>query len=247
MVTQKGQIKRVDLAEFESVRPSGLIAITLKDDDHLGWVQLSSGKDDLILVTRNGYALRFEEKEVRPMNRPAMGVIGIRLRDKDEVVGMDIVEKGGDLLVITEKGFGKRTSLDSYPRRSRATMGVLTVDKKALPNIGKITAARVIQPEGDQITIISAEGTVMRTGAETISQYHRVARGVSIMQMREDDVVVAIARFAAKDIESDENDEEILEVYLGENENDDLMEEELENEEDQEEEDSGEDEDDLSE
>ena len=209
MVTQKGLIKRVDLSEFDSVRPSGLIAINLKEDDSLGWVRLSSGKNDLMLITRKGYALRFQEKEVRPMNRPAMGVIGIRLREKDEVVGMDIVEKGGDLLVITEKGFGKRTSLDGYPRRSRATMGVLTVDKKALPIIGEIAAARVVLPEQDQITVISAEGTVMRTKAESISQYNRVARGVSIMQMREGDVVVSIARFADQDLETIEDEKEI--------------------------------------
>ncbi len=209
MVTQKGLIKRVDLSEFDSVRPSGLIAINLKEDDSLGWVRLSSGKNDLMLITRKGYALRFQEKEVRQMNRPAMGVIGIRLRDKDEVIGMDIVEKGGDLLVITEKGFGKRTSLEGYPRRSRATMGVLTVDKKALPIIGEIAAARVVLPEQDQITVISAEGTVMRTKAESISQYNRVARGVSIMQMREDDVVVSIARFADQDLETTEDKEEI--------------------------------------
>jgi DNA gyrase subunit A len=209
MVTQKGLIKRVDLSEFDSVRPSGLIAINLKEDDSLGWVRLSSGKNDLMLITRKGYALRFQEKEVRQMNRPAMGVIGIRLREKDEVVGMDIVEKGGDLLVITEKGFGKRTSLDNYPRRSRATMGVLTVDKKALPIIGEIAAARVVLPEQDQITVISAEGTVMRTKAESISRYNRVARGVTIMQLREDDVVVSIARFAEQDLETIEDEKEI--------------------------------------
>lgn len=209
MVTRKGLIKRVDLSEFDSVRPSGLIAIKLKEDDSLGWVHLSSGKNELMLITRKGYALRFAEKEVRPMNRPAMGVIGIRLREKDEVIGMDIVEKGGDLLVITEKGFGKRTSLDGYPRRSRATMGVLTIDKKALPIIGEIAAARVVLPEQDQITVISAEGTVMRTKAESISRYNRVARGVSIMQMREDDVVVSIARFAEQDLETIEDEKEI--------------------------------------
>ena len=220
MVTQNGLIKRVDLSEFEAVRPSGLIAMNLKEDDRLGWVQLTSGKDDLMLITLNGYALRFEEKEVRPMNRPAMGVIGIRLREGDQVIGMDIVEKGGDLLVITEKGYGKRTALDGYPRRGRATMGVLTVDKKALNIIGTIAAARVVQPKGDQITVISAEGTVMRTKAETISQYNRVARGVSIMQMREDDVVVAIARFAEKDLEGDEPGEAVEEEKPGEEEQD---------------------------
>jgi DNA gyrase subunit A len=204
MATQQGLIKRVDLSEFESVRPSGLIAINLKDDDRLGWVLLTSGKNDLMMITRKGYALRFKEKDVRPMNRPAMGVIGIRLREDDRLVGMDVVEKGGDLLVITDRGFGKRTELKSYPVRGRATMGVLTTDKKALATIGDIAAARVVQPKVDQITVITAEGTVMRTRAESISQYNRVARGVSIMQMREDDVVVAIARFDDQELDGEE-------------------------------------------
>lgn len=208
MATQKGLIKRVDLSEFDSVRPSGLIAINLKDDDRLGWVRLTSGKNDLMLITQNGYALRFKEKDVRPMNRPAMGVIGIRLREKDQVIGMDVVEKGGDLLVITDKGYGKRTKLGSYPVRSRATMGVLTTDKKALKIIGKIASARVVQPKTDQITVITAEGTIMRTKADTISQYNRVARGVSIMQMREGDVVVAIARFDELDLDIEEPEEQ---------------------------------------
>ncbi len=208
MATQKGLIKRVDLSEFDSVRPSGLIAINLKDDDRLGWVRLTSGKNDLMLITQNGYALRFKEKDVRPMNRPAMGVIGIRLREKDQVIGMDVVEKGGDLLVITDRGYGKRTKLDSYPVRSRATMGVLTTDKKALKIIGKIASARVVQPKTDQITVITAEGTIMRTKADTISQYNRVARGVSIMQMREGDMVVAIARFDELDLDIEEPEEQ---------------------------------------
>ncbi len=208
MATQKGLIKRVDLSEFNSVRPSGLIAINLKDDDRLGWVRLTSGKNDLMLITQNGYALRFKEKDVRPMNRPAMGVIGIRLREKDQVIGMDVVEKGGDLLVITDRGYGKRTTLDSYPVRSRATMGVLTTDKKALKIIGKIASARVVQPKNDQITVITAEGTVMRTKVDTISQYNRVARGVSIMQMREEDMVVAIAIFDELDLDLEEPEEQ---------------------------------------
>ena len=207
MATKNGLVKRVDLSEFDSVRPSGLIAINLKEDDRLGWVQLTTGRNDLLLITRNGYTLRFAEKDVRPMNRPAMGVIGIKLRKGDEVVSMDRFERGGDLLVITQKGYGKRTALTNYPRRSRATMGVLTVDKKALSKIGEIAAARVVQPKEDHITVISAEGTIMRTEAKTISQYNRVARGVSIMQMREDDQVVAIARFPDQELEPKEEKE----------------------------------------
>lgn len=206
MVTQKGMVKRVDLSEFESVRPSGLIAIDLKNNDKLGWVHLSSGKDELIIITQKGYALRFSEKDVRPMNRPAMGVIGIRLRSGDTVIGMDIVEPEEDLLVLSQKGFGKRTPLDEYPTRGRATMGVLTLDKKAIPEIGKVACARVVHADRDLVTIISREGTVMRTRAKNISQYNRVAKGVHIMQMREGDQVASMALFAHEELEDEEDD-----------------------------------------
>lgn len=212
MVTRQGIIKRVDLREFESVRPSGLIAISLKDDDRLGWVALSSGKDEIIIITRNGYALRFQENDVRAMNRPAMGVIGIRLRPGDEVVGMEIVQEDGDLLVITDLGFGKRSALSEYPTRGRATMGVLTIDKKAIPSIGAVAAARVIQSDEDLLTIISTEGTVMRTQARDISRYNRAARGVHIMQMRENDHIASIARFTPSELMAEEDDDDAGEV-----------------------------------
>jgi len=208
MVTEQGMIKRVDLAEFESVRPSGLIAITLKGDDRLGWVDLSSGDDEIMIITRRGYALRFEETEVRSMNRPAMGVIGIRLREGDQVVGMEIIKPDGDLLVITELGYGKRSALSEYPTRSRATMGVLTIDKKALNKIGAIAAARVIESDLDLLTIISAEGTVMRTEAGDISRYNRSARGVLIMQMREGDQVASMARFTDAELNQESEDQD---------------------------------------
>jgi len=207
MVTRNGMVKRVDLAEFESVRPSGLIAIDLKDDDRLGWVHMSSGKDEIIIITQKGYALRFKEEEVRPMNRPAMGVIGIRLRPGDRVMGMDIVEENGDLLVLSQKGFGKRTPMKEYPTRGRATMGVLTLDKKALPEIGLVACARVVNADRDLVTIISREGTVMRTWAKNISQYSRVAKGVHIMQMREGDHVASMALFADEELEEENNDD----------------------------------------
>lgn len=201
MATRQGLVKRIQLSEFIDVRPSGLIAISLKEDDQLGWVRLTSGKDNVIFITHQGYALQFPEEEIRPMKRPAMGVIGIRLRKGDQVISMENAEKGGDLLTISKLGFGKRTPLSEYPLRSRATMGVLTVDKNALSKIGNLTSARVVQPAEDSITIISANGTVMRTQAENISQYSRVARGVHIMQMREGDQVASMARFQSSDLE----------------------------------------------
>lgn len=195
MFTHQGMIKRISLSKFADVRPSGLIAITLKDDDKLGWVRFSSGEDDIYCITKKGYVLRFAEKEIRPMKRPAIGVIGIRLRPGDEVIGMEVSEPGAHLLTISEKGYGKRTPLEDYPSHGRATMGVLNVDKAALSEIGHVADALVVQPAKDFVTIISTDGTVMRTEVKNISQYNRVARGVHIMQLREDDQVASMARF----------------------------------------------------
>ncbi|MEA2007936.1 MAG: DNA gyrase subunit A [Chloroflexota bacterium] len=209
MATHQGLVKRISLSKFAGVRPSGLIAITLKDDDSLGWVRLSSGEDDVYYITKNGYVLRFAENETRPMKRPAIGVIGIRLRPGDEVIGMEISEPEGHLLTISENGYGKRTPLEDYPRHGRATMGVLTVDKSALSEIGHIAAALVVQPEKDFVTIISTDGTVMRTQVKDISQYNRVARGVIVMQMREGDHIASMARFGApEELDEEETAEE---------------------------------------
>ncbi|MBG7609504.1 MAG: DNA gyrase subunit A [Anaerolineae bacterium] len=200
MLTRSGRIKRVALSKFASVRPSGLIAISLTSNDELGWVRMTSGSEELIIVTAHGQALRFIETNVRSMGRTAQGVIGIRLRAKDQVVGMEVIEPGGDLLIVTEKGYGKRTSLDEYSAKGRATMGILTIDKNALDIVGLIVAARVVQAKEDLITLISAQGIVLRTEAESISQYGRATRGVQVMGMEEGDSVAAIARFAAADL-----------------------------------------------
>ncbi len=134
------------------------------------------------------------------MGRPATGVQGIKLRKKDHVVGMEVVEPGGDLLVVTVKGYGKRTPLDEYPQKGRATMGVLTLDKNAIPQVGKIAAARVVQAEEDLITLISANGIVMRTKAETIAKLGRATRGVRVMDLQDKDTVAALARISAADL-----------------------------------------------
>jgi DNA gyrase subunit A len=200
MVTYKGKIKRVVLSEFSSVRPSGLIAMGLAEDDKLGWVRPTSGGGEVVIITEQGQALRFLEDEVRPMGRPATGVQGIKLRKGDQVVGMEVIEPGGDLLVVTVFGYGKRTSLDEYPSKGRATMGVLTLDKNSIPEIGKIAAARVVQAKEDLVTLISAHGIVMRTNAETIAQFGRATRGVRVMDLKEGDSVAALARISAADL-----------------------------------------------
>ncbi len=193
MVTRDGRIKRVDLSEFESVRPSGLIAMNLSDDDALGWVRLTHGQDDIIIITEGGQALRFNETTVRSMGRPAAGVTGIKLSGKDKVTSMEVVEPNGDLLIVTTGGYGKRTPLEDYPVKGRATMGVQTIDKKAIKIVGKIAAARVVQLE-DHLTLMSANGVVIRTKVREITQAGRATRGVRLMNLDKNDSVAAVAR-----------------------------------------------------
>ena len=193
MATRNGRVKRVNLSEFESVRPSGLIAISLDDDDQLGWVCLTGGENEIMLISRNGQALRFAEGQIRPMGRQAMGVNGINLRKGDQVAAMEVVEPKGYLLVVTEKGFGKRTSLDEYSPKGRATMGIATIDKNAVEKIGRITEARVVQ-ENDEVSLISSGGIVIRISVKDISIQGRATRGVTIMNLEKSDTVAAIAR-----------------------------------------------------
>ena len=193
MATVGGRVKRVEMSEFESVRPSGLIAINLDEDDQLGWVCLTKGDNEIMLVTRNGQALRFAETEIRAMGRQAMGVIGMRLRPGDRLTALEVVEPGGELLVVTEKGFGKRTKLSEYTPKGRATMGLMTIDKRATKSIGKIAEARVVQ-ENDEISLISSQGIVIRMPVADISLQGRATRGVTIMDLGEGDTVAAMAR-----------------------------------------------------
>ncbi len=194
MATGKGRVKRVALNEFESVRPSGLIAIKLDEDDKLGWVCLTSGKDDIILVTKNGMALRYPEKQIRPMGRTAMGVSGIKLRE-DSLVSLDVVERDGYLLILTEKGFGKRTPLTEYISKSRGGLGVTTISKNAISRIGKIAMTRVVQTK-DEVTLISSGGIVLRLRVEDVSIQGRFTRGVTLMDLEEGDNLAAVARIS---------------------------------------------------
>jgi DNA gyrase subunit A len=199
LVTRRGRIKRVDLEEFAAVRPSGLIAMSLDDDDELGWARLTGGSDDLVLITEGGRALRFREAEVRSMGRGAGGVQGIRLAPGDFVTSFEVAEDGGSLLVITEKGYGKQTSLAQYPLKGRAGAGVATIDQKAREITGKVASGRVVQPS-DELTVISTGGLVLRLRVEQVRTAGRATRGVHIMRLQGDDTVAAVARTAAADL-----------------------------------------------
>jgi DNA gyrase subunit A len=199
LATRNGKIKRMSLSELSAVRPSGIITIGLEDGDELGWARLTHGDDEIILVTEQGQALRFSENEVRSMGRTAGGVTGIRLGTKDKVTSMEVIEKGGDLMLVTTQGFGKRCSLQEYPVKGRATGGVHTISREATGKIGTITAARVVQ-EADDLTIITANGMVLRTKVKDVRQAGRATRGVRLMDIKDGDRVVSIARIAAAEL-----------------------------------------------
>ncbi len=193
MATRNGRIKRIVMADFASVRPSGLIAINLDEGDELNWARLTNGANDLILVTEQGKALRFPETEVRQMGRNAGGVTAIKLSKGDRVTSMEVIQEEGDLLVVTTAGYGKRTALGEYPVKSRAAGGVRTIDQKALHKIGTIVSARVVQ-ESDDLTIISANGVVLRMKVNKLSRTGRATRGVLLMQLQPGDMVASMAR-----------------------------------------------------
>ncbi|OGO63686.1 MAG: DNA gyrase subunit A [Chloroflexi bacterium RBG_19FT_COMBO_50_10] len=199
MATRNGKIKRVELAEFSSVRPSGLVAITLEEGDELGWARLTDGEDEIIMVTEQGQALRFSEASVRSMGRAASGVIGIGLAQGDHVASMEVVEAAGELLVVTTAGYGKCTPLSEYPPKGRATGGVQTFDQKSLMSIGNIAAARVVQPV-DELTIISASGVVLRTRVKDVKHGGRVAKCDLLISLEGEDYVASLARISTTDL-----------------------------------------------
>jgi DNA gyrase subunit A len=194
MVTKNGYIKKTAMAEYANVRRNGLIAINLQDGDELDWVTPTSGKDEVIIATELGKAIRFSETEVRAMGRDTQGVIGMKLGKGDAVAGMAAVVEGGDLLVITERGYGKRTPLSEYPKKHRAGQGVFTL--KVTDRVGKLAAVRVVRDPEEEILVISASGMVLRTSVGAISQIGRQTQGVIVMRLAPDDQVVAIAPVA---------------------------------------------------
>lgn len=199
MSTMRGRVKRVALDEFATVRPSGLIAMSLDEGDQLGWARITSGDDEMIFVTENGQALRFGEKKIRAMGRQAAGVTAIKLKKDDAVTSMDVVEKDGSLLVVTSGGYGKQTPLKEYTPKGRATGGIATIDHKALKEIGKIVSARVVQ-RPDDLTIITSNGVAIRIKNKDVKQAGRSTRGVHLIKPQDGDSVASVARIAAEDL-----------------------------------------------
>ena len=195
LATVSGHVKRMALSEFESVRVSGLIAMNLDEGDVLGWARLTNGKDELILVTTRGMALRIKEETIRPMGRTAKGITGIRLTEGDHLASMEVVVKDAYLFVITENGYGKCTALAQYRTQGRAGKGIATIHTESLGIIGKIASARVVE-KGDQLTLISNNGIMLRIEFDAIKKAGRATRGVRIMNLGKGDSVATVGRIS---------------------------------------------------
>ncbi len=191
MGTKNGLIKKTALTEYDSGKKTGLLAITLKDNDELISVKLTDGQDNVVLVTRKGLCITFEEKEVRPIGRIAQGVIGIRLSDDDEVIGMESIISGSKatLLAITENGFGKRTELDEYRVQLRGGRGVITY--KVTPKTGELVGVKIAD-ETQDVMLITDTGTIIRMSVKEISVLGRSTQGVTLMRTNDGGKVVSI-------------------------------------------------------
>ena len=186
--TKNGIIKKTSLLEYNSVRKSGLQAITLKENDELIGTRLTDGEDNVVLVTKGGISITFSEKDVRPMGRVSQGVIGIKLNDDDEVIGMESIidQKDATLLAITENGFGKRTELEEYRVQTRGGKGIITY--KVTPKTGNIVGIKIVNGTED-IMMITDTGVIIRLSCKDVSVLGRNTQGVTLMRTSEGKVV----------------------------------------------------------
>ncbi|MEK7500919.1 MAG: DNA gyrase subunit A, partial [Patescibacteria group bacterium] len=196
MITRNGIIKKTAIEDFANVRRSGLVAIKLKGGkggDELNWVKLTSGKDELILVTRNGQSIRFSESDVRDMGRSASGVNGIKLKNGDKIAGADVVgvkDKEGELLIVMSRGYAKRTKLKFYKCQRRAGSGIKTA--KVTAKTGEVVSARILDPLEQDLIVVSQKGQIIRTAIGGVSVLGRATQGVRVMKMKEGDQISSI-------------------------------------------------------
>ncbi len=198
MATQKGIVKKTELAAYNNPRTNGVNAIKLDDDDALIGVSLTTGENDVILGTKNGMAIRFSEKQARSMGRVSRGVIGIKLRKDDEVVEMVIADEKAALLTVCEKGHGKRTGMDNYRTQSRGGVGLINI--KTSERNGKVVSLKAVHYK-DELMMITANGIIIRTGLDEIRSIGRNTQGVRMIKLKEGDKLVATAVIKPEDID----------------------------------------------
>lgn len=194
MVTRQGLIKRTELSAFDNVRKKGLIALSLRDDDSLVWTRLTDGSKDLMVATRKGYCIRFNETDVRTMGRGAAGVRAIKLREGDDVIGMSILRENGRVLTVSETGYGRLTPISDYRLQSRGGMGI----KNYREENGDVAAIRVVD-DSDDVIIINDSGVIIRIAVNEIRECARPSKGVRVMKIEDGGKVVALARVPHED------------------------------------------------
>ena len=197
-VTKDGIIKKTALANFDTNRKTGLIAMNLKEGDQLIDIRETSGNNNVIIVTKHGKCISFSEEDVRPMGRIAGGVRAIKLEKDDEVVSMELVEPGQELLVVTEKGYGKRTKVEEYKIQVRGGKGLLTYDKTKFKKTGQLVGAMVVDDD-DDVMLINSNGIIIRMQAKEISRLGRATQGVKIMNVADNVNIIALAKVARED------------------------------------------------
>ena len=205
MATKNGIVKKTALSAYSNPRTTGVIAIKLDDDDALIGVALTDGTNHIILGTRDGMAIRFNEKHVRSMGRVSRGVIGIRLREGDHVVDMVIVEAKAALLTVCENGYGKRTGLDNYRSQSRGGVGLINI--KTTARNGKVVALKAVQ-YADELMMITAHGIIIRTGLDEIRSIGRNTQGVRLIKLKTGDKLVAAEKISPDDIKGSKEKEQ---------------------------------------
>jgi DNA gyrase subunit A len=191
MCTVRGVVKKTPFEQYQNVRQTGLIAINLDEGDELKWIRMTTGDNEVVISTQQGQAIRFHEKDARPMGRVSRGVRGIRLRAGDQVIGMDIVEEGSSIFVISEQGYGKRTKVAQFTAHARGGVGIRSAVVNA--KTGKLVGVKTLKDDEHEVIIISKQGQTIRLGLSNIPELGRATQGVRIMRLNDGDCVVSLA------------------------------------------------------
>ena len=217
MVTRKGIIKRTDLEQYKNLRKNGIIAINLDEDDELAWTRLTDGNDDILVATRCGMSIRFNENDCRPIGRTARGVKAIELKEGDEVIGMCVIREGDDgkskIMTIAETGLGRRSETEEYRVQTRAGKGVLNYH---IEKYGLVAAVDMVNDD-DDVILIASNGIIIRIAAEQINTVSRTSKGVRVMRIGEEDKVVSAIAVQKEETDEEASDETNSEAETEEN------------------------------
>jgi DNA gyrase subunit A len=201
LATRQGIVKKTELAAFSNPRPSGIIALSVEEQDQLIDAVITSGKDEMLIGSESGMAIHFSEEDVRPMGRSAYGVWGMDLEEGDALVGLEVVRTGGTMLTVTRNGYGKRTELGEYRLQSRGGKGLINI--KTSERNGPVVGVKFLRAD-EQVMLITEKGMIIRLNTADISTIGRNTQGVRLIQLEEGDHLVSVARLAER-VDDDES------------------------------------------